>query len=241
MARRWRTLIGILFLALLAVPVAHHKAHAEGKQMTRTISVSATGTVTAEPDIVRIQAGITTEAETAKAALKDNNAVMRQLFDALSGAGIDGKDIQTSNFNVAPRYDHSKRGGSPRITGYQVTNQVSIKLREVNRSGEILDMLVQHGANQMSGISFEVSKADALKDEARVEAIKSARRKAELLASAADAKLGPVMAIEEDAPSFQPRPMAMNRAQFSDASSVPVAAGAQDLASRVTVTWQLID
>lgn len=206
--------------------------------MSRTITVSATGRVSAEPDIVRLQAGLTTEAATARKALSENNRIMRDLLDELEGAGIAEDDVQTSNFNVSPRYTRPERGGTARISGYQVSNQVTVTVRKIESAGDILDALVQLGTNQMSGMSFEVSNADELKDKARTRAMKAARRRAELLADAAGADIGEVIAISEDAPTHNPRPVAMRRAAMAE-SSVPVAAGSQELVARVTVTWAL--
>jgi len=218
--------------------VAPTSALAEEKTMARTITVSASGRVSAEPDIVRLQAGLTTEAASARKALTDNNRVMRDLLQELKGEGIAEEDVQTSNFNVSPRYSRPERGGTARINGYQVSNQVSVTVREIDRAGDILDTLVRLGANQMSGMSFEVSEADELKDRARAKAMKAARRRAELLARAAGAEVGQVIGIAEDAPMGGPRPVAMRRSAMAE-SSVPIAAGSQELTARVTVTWKL--
>lgn len=227
------TTIAATLVALGSTPIL-----AEEKTMARTITVAATGRVSAEPDRVRLQAGLTTEAATARKALTENNRVMRDLLRELEQEGIAQDDVQTSNFNVSPRYSRPERGGTARITGYQVSNQVSVLVREIDRAGDILDTLVRLGANQMSGMSFEVSDADLLKDRAREKAVKAARRRAELLAEAAGAEVGAVVAIAEDAPMHGPRPVAMARTAMKE-SSVPIAAGSQELVARVTVTWKL--
>lgn len=206
--------------------------------MQRTITVSATGRVSAEPDVVRLQAGLTTQATTARKALTENNRVMAELIAALKNEGIAEQDVQTSNFNVSPRYTRPERGEAARITGYQVSNQVQVTVREIERAGDIMDLLVRLGANQMSGMSFEVSDADQLKDRARQNAMKAARRRADLLADAAGAEVGNVITISEDVPQHGPRPVAMRSAARAE-SSVPIAAGSQELTARVTVTWQL--
>lgn len=211
---------------------------AEEKTMARTITVAASGRISAEPDRVRLQAGLTTESATARKALTENNRVMRDLLQELKREGIAEEDVQTSNFNVSPRYSRPDRGGTARINGYQVSNQVSVLVRDIDRAGEILDTLVRLGANQMSGVTFEVSDADELKDRAREKAMQAARRRAELLAQAAGAQVGKVIAIAEDAPMHQPRPTAMRRMAKAE-SSVPIAAGSQELVARVVVTWKL--
>ncbi len=224
--------------ALMILASGSQIASAAEKPMSRTVTVSASGRVSAQPDLVRLQAGMTTEATTARKALTDNNRVMRDLLRELEDSGISEDDIQTSNFNVSPKYTRPERGGVARISGYQVSNQVTVTVRQIERAGEILDTLVRLGANQMSGMSFEVSDADQLKDTARERAMKNAHRRAKLLADAAGADVGDVIAIAEDAAIHQPRPMAMRRSSMAE-SSVPVAAGSQELIARVTVTWQL--
>ncbi|WP_295558232.1 SIMPL domain-containing protein [uncultured Hyphomicrobium sp.] len=209
---------------------------AEDKPMDRLITVSATGYATAEPDQARLTTGVTAEADTAEAALAANTELMKKVVDGLKESGIDAKDIQTSNFSVQPRYTNPRDGAPPEINGYQVSNQVTILVRDIKSTGGLLDKLVKLGANQVHGLDFEVSKAETLKDEARKEAIANARRRAELLATAAGAGVGEVVTIAEETSFDGPRPMAM-RAAKSDAA--PIEAGTATLEARVTVTWKL--
>ncbi len=167
--------------------------------MERTITVSATGTSTAVPDSARIETGVLAEAATAREALSANNAAMAKLIDGLKANGIEPKDIQTSNFNLNPRYTNPADGQPPVIDGYQAVNQVQVHVRDLDKIGDVLDKLVTLGANQMNGITFEVSAAETLRDAARKDAIANARRRAELYAAAAGAKVGKVMAINEGA------------------------------------------
>ncbi len=205
----------------------------------RTVTVTASAEVSAVPDMARVSAGVTTEADTAREALARNSEVMRKVIAGLKGLGIDAKDIGTSALQVDPRYTNPKDGQPARISGYRVSNQVSVVQRDLAKLGEVLDQLVTLGANQIGGLSFEVSKAETLKDAARTEALANALRRAKLYAVAAGAKVGAVLTISEDtavlAPS--PRPVMMGRASM--ASAVPVEAGAKELEARVTVTWAL--
>jgi uncharacterized protein YggE len=211
---------------------------AEDKPMDRLITVSAAGFVEAEPDQARLATGVTAEADTAEKALAANTELMAKVVSGLKDAGIDPKDIQTSNFSVNPRYTNPRDGGTPEINGYQVSNQVSILVRDLKSLGGLLDKLIVLGANQMHGLSFEVSKAETLKDEARKEAVANARRRAELLAAAAGAEVGEVVSIAEEVAYGGPRPMAM-AAGRAKADFVPVEAGTETLEARVTVTWKL--
>ena len=229
----------VTVLAALGLQVAEPtRANAEDSKLARTITVSASGRVSARPDIVRLRAGVSTEAATARRALTDNNALMRDLLRELSEDGISEDDVQTSNFNVSPKYTRPARGQVATISGYTVSNQVTVTVRRIERAGDILDTLVRLGANKMSGMSFEVSDAERLKDSAREEAMKNARRRADLLARAAGAEVGEVVAIAENAAIYQPRPVAMRRSAMAQ-ESVPIAAGSQDLVAQVTVTWKL--
>lgn len=210
--------------------------HAEDKPMDRVITVSATGYATAEPDQARLATGVTAEATTAEAALAANTELMQKVVGGLKESGIDAKDIQTSNFSVQPRYTNPRDGAAPEINGYQVSNQVTILVRDLKSLGGLLDKLVKLGANQINGLDFEVSKAETLKDEARKEAVANARRRAELLAAAAGAEVGEVVNISEDTSYGGPRPMAMRAAK---ADAAPIEAGTATLEARVNVTWKL--
>jgi uncharacterized protein YggE len=212
-------------------------AEAQEKRFERTVTVSAAGQVSAEPDIARISTGVVTEAATARDALTRNSDAMAKLIAGLKDNGIDAKDIQTSSFSIDPRYNNPLEGQTAVITGYRVANQVEVTARDLERLGEVMDSLVVLGANQMNGLTFDVSKAETLKDDARKEAIANALRRAKLYAAAAGAEVGEVIAIAEDAAQFQPVEVRMDRAMKAEA--VPIERGSQTLEARVTVTWSL--
>jgi uncharacterized protein len=209
---------------------------ADGDKLERTVSVSASGTVTAEPDIAHISAGVTTEGETAKDAIARNSAVMGKLIEGLKGAGIAARDIQTTTLQVEPRYTQPKDGRPGAISGYRVVNQVRLTVREVKRLGDVLDQAIALGANQINSIGFDVANAETLKDEARKQAMANAKRRAELYAAAAGVSLGDVLSIAEEQRGG-PRPMPMGRAAM--AGDVPIEAGTLTLAVDVQVTYAL--
>jgi uncharacterized protein YggE len=220
-------------LLLAATPAAYAD---DDKPEKRRITVSATGDVDVVPDIARISSGVTTEAATAKAALTQNSAAMQKIVDALKASGVDAKDIQTSSLRVEPRYTRAKEGESPQIDGYRVTNQVQLVARNLDRIGDILDQLVSLGANETGGLSFEATKAETLRDDARKEAVADARRRAELYAKAAGVELGEVLSIDEGGGEGPQPVMHMARAMKS---SVPVERGTETLSANVTITWAL--
>ncbi|MGQ0456183.1 MAG: SIMPL domain-containing protein [Hyphomicrobium sp.] len=234
--RRWMTFQAATIAALLLAAMAP-RANAEETKMQRSITVSASGMAFAEPDQARITTGVVSEAPTAREALNANTAAMQKAIAEMKAKGVDAKDIQTSSFNVEPITVYGKEGQAPRITGYRVTNQVALLVRDLKKLGEVLDHLVTAGANQASGLEFEVSKAETLKDEARKEAMVNASRRAKLLAEAGGATIGDVIQISEDVAYQGPRPFAMARA--AKAESVPIEAGTSTLEARVTVTWAL--
>lgn len=230
--------VSLLLPSALAalVLLAASPAGAEDISEQRRITVSASGSVAAVPDQARISGGVTTEAATAKEALAQNSAAMAKVIGGLKESGIEAKDIQTTSLRVEPRYTRAKEGEAPKIDGYRVTNQVEITARDLDKLGEVLDQLVSLGVNEMGGLSFEVSKAETLRDEARKEAVANARRRAELLAAGAGVELGEVLKIDEGS-DLGPRPMPLARAMKME--SVPIERGTETLTAEVTVTWAL--
>jgi uncharacterized protein YggE len=213
-------------------------AAAEETRFRRSVNVAATGSVSGEPDIAHISTGVVSEAETAREAVSRNTAVMKKVVDGLKAAGVAAKDIQTSSFNVEPRYQHSDDGRPPAIIGYRALNQVHIVARDIAKLGEVLDHAVTLGANQLGGIHFEVSKAETLQDDARKQAMANALRRAQLYAAAAGAELGEVLTIAEEVRMDLPRPMQMARAAMAK-EAVPIERGTQTLEVKVHVTWAL--
>ena len=240
-ARSWhlevsmrKTLIAAL---LLLVPVQMAAAQ-DARERMRTISVTGTGSVTAKPEIAEVQIGVQTEARTAAAALNGNTAAMNTLFTTLKNTGIAETDMQTSGFNVSPRYEQPQPGRPSGIGGYQVSNQVTVKVRELPKLGELLDQVVQNGANTVHGVRFSLAKPDVFADLARKEAMADAKRKAELLAMEGGVKLGRIASINEAGgpePRFQEAAVAMRSA----AGPVPVAPGELTVRASLRVTWLL--
>ena len=232
---------GLLLLgaAALAAPLAASVAKAAEQSAERRISVQASATVSAEPDLALISTGVVSEADTAREALDRNTLAMRRLIDGLKSAGLEARDIQTTSFNVEPRYEQPKsydQPAAPKIVGYRVHNQVQITARDVGRLGEVLDRAVTLGANQIGGIQFEVSKAETLKDDARREAMANALRRAQLLTAAAGVQLGNVIRIEEQIDQHGPSPMPY---RMTKADAVPIERGTATLQATVNVTWEL--
>lgn len=226
----------VLALVTAALTFGPSSALAE-KAEKRTISLSAEGIVKATPDKVNITTGVTSEGQTARQALAKNTGAMSKVVDGLKEAGIDKKDIQTTDFSVSPVYERKKNGQAAFITGYRVSNNVHIVVRDTEKLGGILDAVVGLGANQIGAIRFGISEPEALKDEARKQAMRNATENAKLYAEAAGVELGPVITITEENGGPMPRP-AMARMETMDAS-VPIEAGTTAVQARIRVTWEL--
>ncbi len=197
-----------------------------------TVTVSGAGTVAAAPDLAEITTGVVTQAPTAAQALAANSQAMERLLQALGSLGIATRDIQTTNISVSPQKD----GQPPEITGYEVSNQVRVKVRDLSRLGRALDQQVGQGANLVYGIRFGLQEPAPRLDEARKLAMADARRKALLYATAAGLKLGRVVAVHE-AGAASPRPEMAPRVMMS--AAMPVAPGEREIQASLTVTFTL--
>jgi len=211
-----------------------------------SIIIDGQGEVRAAPDMAMISSGVTTQGSTAREALDANTAAMAELIAALKAEGIEARDIQTSGFSVNPNYVYSdardEHGYSlpPKINGYQVSNTVTVAVRDLAELGSILDKSVTVGANTINGVSFSVADPSELYDQARKAAFADARKKAELYAAAAGAKLGELEAITESQGYNAPQPYPMYaRAEVAASAPVPVEAGEMSFTITVKVEWDL--
>jgi len=203
------------------------------------LDVSAEGRTTRVPDVATIRAGVVSQAATAAAALSDNAQRMNRVLAALKKAGVAPRDIATASVGLSPQYRYAENQ-PPVITGYQATNSVSVRFRDVAKSGVILDALVGEGANQIDGPNLSIDQPDAALDEARADAVKRARARAELYARAAGMRVTRIVSITENgenAGSPNP-PMLMARASMAK-DSTQIVAGEKDVTVSVSVRFLL--
>jgi uncharacterized protein YggE len=205
------------------------------------LDVSAEGRTARVPDVATIRAGVVTQGQTAAAALSENATRMARVLAALKQAGVAARDIRTASVALNPQYRYTE-GQPPAVTGYQASNSVSIRFRDVAKSGAILDALVAQGANQIDGPTLSLDKPDAALDEARTDAVKIARLRAELYAKAAGMSVVRIVTISEngtnDGSNPQPPVFAMARAMKAS-DSTPIAAGETQVSVIVTVRFLL--
>ena len=221
-----------------AEPIA--STHPNSIQPETTLQISADASVNREPDIAFIMTGVTSEAETAQEAMADNRAAMNGVFDALADAGIERRDMQTSNFSMNPRYDYNNRrnGEPPRLIGYTVSNQLSVRVRDLDDLGQTMDALVEAGGNTFSGLRFALDDDRTAKNEARRLAMAEAITRAELYASAAGYEVARIVTLSESG-GYQPQPLMMARAEMALDAATPIASGEVSYSMTVNVTFEL--
>lgn len=206
----------------------------------RSVTVIGTGQAFGTPDQAVINLGVQTDADTAAAALDQNNQQMQSLINALTQAGVARQDIQTQTLQVSPRYQDPQppQTGTPELAGYSVVNIVLVRVRNLDNLGELLDTAVQAGANVVHGIQMEVSDQAEQLDQARQGAMADARQKAEQLAALANADLGEVITISET--GLTPIPFDGRGGAAPLEAAVPIEPGAQLIQVNVQVTWRLV-
>jgi uncharacterized protein YggE len=204
------------------------------------ISVSGEATISVPPDLAQIDAGVASDARTAKDAADANNAAMGKVVAALRGAGIDEKDFQTSRLSLQPQYAPN-RAGPQAVTGYRASNRVTIKLHDLTKVASVIDTLVAAGANDIGNVGFTVREPSKLLDEAREKAVADARRKAEIYAKAAGVILGaPLDITEGGAPTPMFRSKVIGTFVGGGANApTPIAQGEETLSVSVSITWAI--
>ncbi|WP_172789389.1 MULTISPECIES: SIMPL domain-containing protein [Bradyrhizobium] len=223
-------LAAVLATTLLAAP-------ARADDVPAAITVSGEASVSAAPDLAQIDAGVASDAKTAKEASDANNAAMGKVLLALKGAGIAEKDYQTSRLSLQPQYGQNKSTGTSPVVGFRASNRVTVKIRDVTKVAGIIDTLVAAGANDIGNISFEVTQASKLLDDAREQAVADARRKAEIYAKATGVTLGAPLSVSEGGapvPLFKAR-----MAPAPMAAPAAVAPGEETLTVTVNVSWAI--
>jgi uncharacterized protein len=225
--------------ALAATALAAAPAAAEDDSPRRLV-VNGTGEASARPDVAVISAGVVVQAATASAALADNTRAMNAVLEQLRTSGLAAEDVQTAQFAVSPLFETQRPGAEttapPRIVGYQVSNQVTARVRDLDRLGGVLDALVSAGANSINGPAFDLADPKQLLGEARDAAVADALAKAKRYAAAAGVELGEILSIEESGFYAPPRPMMRAEAMAAD---VPIAPGQTELSASVTITFAI--
>jgi uncharacterized protein YggE len=226
------------------------------------LTVTAEGKSFREPDMAVFSAGVTTQGQTAAEALGENSRAMARVIAALRGAGIAERDIQTQNLSISPVYADPNRDAImasrisgqpyvppppeqqvPKIVGYQASNNVSVRQRDLKEFGKVIDTLAAAGANQINGPMFQMDNGDPALNEARLDAVKQARERAELYSQAVGLRIVRILSISEGGGYYGPPPVAFARGIAAVASAppppAPVQPGELQSTANITVLYEL--
>lgn len=204
-----------------------------------TFQVSGEGKISAPPDVAFITVGIVANGATVKAAQDQINVSINKVSQTIKGAGVDQKDIQTTNYNINPNYDF--REGGQRITGYSASTNLSIKVREIDKANQVIDLATANGANQVGGINFDIDDKIKLENEAREKAVADAKKKAENASKVAGFRLGRIVNYSENGGN-QPYPVAlraMSVGEVEDNKVTQAEPGSSEITVNVTLSYEI--
>jgi hypothetical protein len=209
-------------------------------QKTDLLTVSGEGKVTVIPDTAIINLGITVSRPSVKLAQNDANAVINKISADVKKMGVESKDIRTGEYSIYPQYNYNLQ--PPKITGYQVTASLTITIRDFDKINQVIDTSTADGANTVNGIQLTVDEdiQKELLKQARQEAVKDAKTKAESLASAAGITLGRIVNIQESGNAPVPRPLmfAADTVGRGSAEKTAIEPGSADITSSITLYYE---
>lgn len=232
-------LSALAVMAAPAVAAAQQPQEAQHLLLQGTaLTISAEARASAKPDIASVTAGVVNDAPTAEAALAENARRMNAVLAAVKRAGILDRDVQTSQLSIQPQMVYAENV-PPRVTGYQATNTVTVKVRNMNNVGKVVDAVVSQGSNQLNGVTFSIDEPEGALNGARTEALRRARARADIYAQAAGMRVHRIISIAESGIVEPPRPMPMMAMARMQAEGTPVAPGEVDLTANVTVMFEL--
>lgn len=230
-------LVFAIILGLRFIPTIPLSSTVTQKQAD--FSVSGTGKITAIPDIATISLGIQISKPTVKSAKDEVNRITNQAVDTLKKLGLAEKDIKTENYSIYPEYDYS--AGRSRISGYRVSSNLEVTVRDLEKVNDVIDQTANLGINTLGNISLKVNddQLKKLQQQAREEAVKEAKTKAENLAQAAGMKLGRIINVSESEP-YSPRPvfLAADAKTMQAGESTDIQVGSTDISLTVILTYE---
>ncbi len=206
-----------------------------------TITVTGEGKVTGIPDVAEVNVGLRTEKKTAAEAQQENTTKFNSLLKSVKSFGIKDEDIKTVDYHISPVYDYTPERGSM-IRGYEVSQSVNVKIRNLDKIGDLLTAAGQGGANQVGGISFAIDDPESLRQQARIEALLQAQGKAQALANVAGVRLGKVVSFSENESGNYPYPVAayMKDGMGGGAEAPSIQSGSLDVIINATVSYEIL-
>ena len=232
-----RYVLPLLAASILATPAAAEVQVTAGGPI---VELTVNENVEAEPDLVTVSAGVTTQARTAVEAMAANATQMTAVIDRIKQLGIAERDIQTTGINLGAMYDYNQQTQRQVFRGYQAGNRVSVKLRDIQRTGDVLDALVAAGATDLSGPDWSIDDDTAARAQARRQAMETARDQALEYARSAGFSGIRLLEISEQIAPQRPMPMMRGMVQAeADAASTPVQPGMVEAGVTVRVTYEM--
>jgi len=230
--------LGALIVAVAALAMRPGPAvgapTTDGQPALHTITATGTAAVTRIPDVARVGLGVSVTKPSVKAARDSAGKSMAAIIAAIKALGIDEKDIKTTGIDLSPQYN----SGGTKITGYRMSEQLQVTVRDLDKAGDVVDTATAKGATEVNGLWFEVDDPTGAMDEARAAAIAQARTSAQKMASAAGVSVGAVVSISESS-AASPGPVYYGAAIRDAAALTPVERGSQDVQATVTVVFEI--
>lgn len=245
-----RVTITVAVLVLLALPLVAQTGTAGGGQAMNDVipvlTVSGSGEARVDPDLATVRLGVTAQAATARAAQEQVSRTAGAVLDAIRKLGIKDQDVQTSGLSLSPLYSQGRPGTeesrAPKITGYQASNSVTVRIEDLTKVGPVIDAGLGAGANTLDGVEFGLRNDEAARAQALADAAGKARAKAQTLAKALGLTLGNILEVAEGGISITPQPyprFSRAMAEMSVAADTPVSAGQVGVQASVTIRYRI--
>jgi len=232
--------VAAITLFLLAAPFANAHDSYQGHAKQPTLDVTATGTIKVIPDLVIIRAGVSSEAKVANDAMVANAALISSVFQELKNAGIASTDINTSQLTLSPKYSYNDKR-SPKVTGYQAQNNLTIRTKNLGAVGVTLDALVRSGINNIDTVQFTLEDSSQAEKDARGQAIDNAVSKAKFMADRAGIRLGKMVSFTENGSrSYDTDEIIVTASRKSSSPAITqVSAGERNISVTVNMSYLL--
>lgn len=243
----------IVFMAVLTISTAigawnkikESKYIGQEIETRNTITVSDQAEVYAKPDLAMVDFSAVTEAKTVSQAMSQNTAKMNAVIAAVKGLGVDEKDLKTTNFNINPLYQYEKETlygtGKRTLYGYEVRQSLELKIRDLSKIGQMIEQATAAGANQVGDLWFSIDKQDELRAQAREEAIKKAKQKAEVLAKQLGVKLVRIINFNEngETPYYFLKESGYGIGGGGEAVAPEIETGQNKIQANVAITYEI--
>jgi len=243
-------LVGVFLLCLIIfVGFSTFNAYKEGQSIgiapeeRNSVTITGEGRVDATPDVGQVTVTIVTENENAETAQNENVEQFNRVVAALKALGIEEKDLKTTSYNVYPRYDYEN--GTRTQRGFEVNQSLEVKIRDLDKSGDIIRVASANGVNQVSGLSFVVDEPEQYREEARRLALENAKEKADELSEVLGVELGKIISFSESASgAVTPTPLYREVAMMDEGLGVGGASpqfeeGSEEIVIYATIVYEV--